>query len=111
MRRNVHAWWDRTPEGLKREWRASKFGRNWTMRSQARGEERWTTHDPLPLAVLADFRDLMHRKYQRRRATYEDFAEIDRLLQERERVEGPARPRDAQGEGGTRETGFSGLQD
>lgn len=91
MRRNVHAWWDRTPEGLKREWRASKFGRQWTVRSQARGEEHWTTHDPLPLAVLADFRDLMHRKYQRRRATYEDFAEIDRQLQERERIEGPAR--------------------
>jgi hypothetical protein len=80
MKRNVHAWWDWTPENQKREWRVSKFGRKWKFQSKVKGDEYWEQHDPLELGVLMQFRDLLYRKYQRRRATYEDFASIDQAV-------------------------------
>lgn len=84
MKRNVHAWWDWTPDDQKREWRVSKFGKKWTFQSKVKGEEYWTNHEPLELGVMMQFRDLLFRKYQRRRATYEDWDEIDRMLKLRE---------------------------
>lgn len=80
MKRNVHAWWDWTPDDLKREWRVSRFGKRWTFQSKVKGEEYWTSHDPLEITVLAQFRDLLFRKYQRRRATWEDYDEINRMV-------------------------------
>ncbi len=80
MKRNVHAWWDWTPEVVKREWRVSRFGKRWTFQSKVKGQEYWTGHDPLEINVLAQFRDLLFRKYQRRRATWEDYDEIDRMV-------------------------------
>ncbi len=86
MKRNVHAWNDRTQDDEKREWRVSKFGRKWTFQSKVRGEEFWTTHDPLAFETLVAFRDLLWRKYQRRRAPYEDWFEVDRIVKDRERA-------------------------
>ena len=80
MKRNVHAWWDWTPDDQKREWRVSKFGKKWTFQSKVKGEEYWENHDPLELGVLMQFRDLLFRKYQRRRATYEDFTAIEQQI-------------------------------
>ena len=77
MKRNVHAWWDWTPDNQKREWRVSRFGKKWTFQSKVKGEEYWQSHDPLELGVLMQFRDLLFRKYQRRRATYEDYTAIE----------------------------------
>lgn len=92
MRRNVHAWSDRTPEGEKREWRMSKFAKRWTYQSKVRGEENWTTHQELDFAVLVEFRDLIWRKYQRRRSTYEDWQELDREVALRAKKEGRTVP-------------------
>jgi hypothetical protein len=80
MKRNVHAWWDWTPDNQKREWRVSKFGKKWTFQSKVKGEEFWENHDPLELGVLMQFLDLLFRKYQRRRATYEDYTEIEQQV-------------------------------
>lgn len=56
----------------------SKFAKRWTFQSKLRGEETWTTHRELDFDVLVEFRDLIWRKYQRRRSTYEDWLELDR---------------------------------
>ncbi len=84
----MHAWGDRTEDGEKREWRMSKHGKQWTFQSKVKSEVTWITHAPLELSILLDFRDLLWRKYQRRRASYEDWLEVDREVKERERLAG-----------------------
>ena len=83
MKRNVHAWWDWTPDDQKREWRVSKFGKKWTFQSKVKGEEYWENHDPLELgaaidAVPGEF--ALPQVSATVRATYEDFTVIDQQV-------------------------------
>jgi hypothetical protein len=81
--RNVHEWKSRTPEGEKREIRAEKFGGQWRLQAKLSGEEKWTYYDSPSLEDLAELRELLWRKYQRRKLPYEDFTAVERLIQER----------------------------
>jgi hypothetical protein len=69
---NRHVWIVRTYEGLKREVRVIKAGGSWRFQSRRADEERWTYHEEPPVADLEEFREVLFRKYQRRRAAYED---------------------------------------
>jgi len=80
---NQHIWTERTADGEKREVRAVKFGGVWRIQSKVRSAEAWTYHDPAPLEDLVELRDVLFRKYQRRRAAYEDVALIEKLIAER----------------------------
>ncbi len=75
-----HVWRETTPEGDKREVRAVKFAARWRLQSKLKGEAAWTYHDPPSLADLETLRDLIFRKYQRRRATYEDVTTIEKMI-------------------------------
>ncbi len=77
---NEHEWTDRTEEGVKRTYRAIKFGGKWKFQSKLRSEERWTIHDPPAVEDLAKVHDILFRKYQRRRVPYEDVAHIESML-------------------------------
>lgn len=77
-----HAWTEKTATGEKREVRATKFGGRWTLQSKVRGAADWTTHDPPAADDLRALRDLLVRKYQRRRAAYEDIRAVEQLLGE-----------------------------
>jgi hypothetical protein len=81
--RNVHVWKHVTAEGEKREVRAEKFGGNWRIQSQVRGEEKWTYHEAPPMEDLLELRDILWRKYQRKRLAFEDVAAVDKLIVER----------------------------
>lgn len=70
----------------------SKFARRWTYQSKVRGEVLWTTHAELEFDVLVQLRDLIWRKYQRRRCKYEDWLELDREVGLRAKKEGRAVP-------------------
>jgi len=62
--------------------RATKFGR--TLRFQSKTEDKlnWTYHDvPLPEDLLT-LQQIIARKYQRRRASAEDLASVDKLVTE-----------------------------
>ena len=83
--RNEHTWKQTTPEGARREIRASKFGGNWRIQSRLRGEEHWTYHDDPSLEDLRDLRDVLFRKYQRRRASYEELTGIEEWIKRKER--------------------------
>ncbi len=75
-----HVWKEREEDGVKREVRASRFGGVWRLQSKRADEESWTYYDrPLP-ADLAALKEIIERKYRRRRAT------IDELLSVREMV-------------------------
>ena len=42
---NEHTWRETTPEGEKREVRATKFAKEWKLQSKLRGDAGWTYHD------------------------------------------------------------------
>jgi len=75
-----HVWKEREGYGVKSEVRASRFGGVWRLQSKRADEESWTYYDrPLPADLLA-LKEIIERKYRRRRAT------IDELLSVREMV-------------------------
>ena len=89
---NEHVWRETTEEGEKREVRAVKFAGRWKIQSKLKGDPVWTYHDKPTSTDLETLRDLIFRKYQRRRATYEDVQSIDRMLSESQGSEGATRP-------------------
>lgn len=81
--RNVHIWKTKTEEGEKREVRAERFAQRWRVQAKVRGEEDWTYYDTPLLEDLVELRDILWRKYQRKRLPFTDFETIDRMIRER----------------------------
>jgi hypothetical protein len=80
--RNEHAWTHRTEDGEKREVRAIKTQGRWRLQSKIKNEERWTYHEVPLRSDLEELRDILWRKYQRRRASHEDVLLADKMLAE-----------------------------
>ena len=80
---NKHIWTEKTEEGEKREVRAIKFGGAWRIQSKLKNDLDWTYHEPPLLADLVELRDVLFRKYQRRRAAYEDVVLIEKMIEAR----------------------------
>ena len=80
--RNVHVWKTRTEEGEKREVRAERFGGRWRFQAKLKSEERWTYYDVPSLEDLDELRDILWRKYQRKRLPHDDVASIDAMIAE-----------------------------
>jgi hypothetical protein len=77
-----HIWTDRNEDGRKREVRATKFGGVWRLQAKTAGDLDWTYYKrPLPEDLLA-LKEILERKYQRRRASAEDVASLQKLIQE-----------------------------
>ena len=82
-----HIWTDRNQDGRKREVRATKFGGAWRFQAKTAGELDWTYYDrPLPEDLLT-LKEILVRKYQRRRASIEDVASIEKLIQDQQAYE------------------------
>jgi hypothetical protein len=82
-----HIWTDRNQDGRKREVRATKFGGAWRFQAKIVGDLDWTYYNqPLPEDLLT-LKEILVRKYQRRRASIEDVASIERLIQEQNAYE------------------------
>ena len=81
--RNLHVWKTTTEEGAKREVRAEKFGGRWRLRSKTQGDLGWTHHDVPHLADLRELRDVLFRKYQRKRLPYDDLVAVEKMIEER----------------------------
>jgi hypothetical protein len=78
--RNEHGWTHRTEDGEKREVRAVKTQGRWRLQAKLRHEEQWTYFDNPERADLEELRDILFRKYQRRRASFEDVVLADKML-------------------------------
>jgi hypothetical protein len=78
--RSQHVWKEKDGEGRKREVRVTKFGGHWKFQSQYLDNPGWTYHEPPLHADVVTLRDIIFRKYQRRRASAEDVAAIDAML-------------------------------
>jgi hypothetical protein len=83
--RNQHIWTERTSKGLKREVRVTKQAKCWRFQAKRSDEAAWTYFETPLLEDLAEFREVLFRKYQRRRAAYEDFLWADQELVRRQR--------------------------
>jgi len=80
--RNVHVWKETTAEGRKREIRAERFGGAWRLQAKEKGEEQWTYYDTPRLEDLVELRDIVWRKYQRKRLPWDDVASLDQLIRD-----------------------------
>jgi hypothetical protein len=81
-----HIWTEKDEEGRKREVRATKFGGKWRLQAKTSDETDWTYYDRPLLEDLLKLKDVIDRKYQRRRASAEDVASIDKLIRDWGRI-------------------------
>ncbi|MGB9473876.1 MAG: hypothetical protein WCE87_02275 [Candidatus Udaeobacter sp.] len=82
-----HIWTDKDQDGRKREVRATKFGRAWRLQAKIVGDLDWTYYDRPLMEDLLTLKEILVRKYQRRRASFEDVASIEKLIQEQRTYE------------------------
>jgi len=82
--RSQHIWTERDDEGRKREVRVTKFGGVWSFQAKYAEELVWTYYERPLWDDLLTFKDIIFRKYQRRRASAEDLHSIEKLIRERE---------------------------
>ena len=75
-----HIWTEKDDEGRKREVRATKFGGKWRLQAKTVGEADWTYYDRPSLQDLLKLKDIIARKYQRRRASADDVEAVDKLI-------------------------------
>jgi hypothetical protein len=80
--RSQHIWTERNEQGSKREVRATKFGGMWRLQAKTAGETDWTYYERPLLEDLIALKEILARKYQRRRATSEDVASVEKLIAE-----------------------------
>ena len=79
--RSQHIWMDRNRDGRKREVRATKFGGVWRFQAKTAGDLDWTYYQRPLLEDLLTLKEILVRKYQRRRASAEDVASLEKLIQ------------------------------
>jgi hypothetical protein len=75
-----HIWTTRSDDGRKREVRVTKFGGRWKFQAKFADEEQWTYYEMPLIEDVQELREIIFRKYQRRRATVEDFQSVEDLL-------------------------------
>jgi hypothetical protein len=75
-----HIWTEKDRYGTKREVRATKFGGVWRFQSKSANDERWTYHDFPALVDLLKLKEIIGRKYPRRRASADDLASAEKLI-------------------------------
>ena len=85
--RSQHIWTEKDEEGRKREVRGTKFGGQWRLQAKTKDDENWTYYDEPLMEDLLTLRDIVERKYQRRRASYEDLTSLEEMIRERKSEE------------------------
>ena len=80
--RSQHIWTEKDADGRKREVRVTKFGGAWRFQAKFADELEWTYYDRPLLEDLQELKEVVFRKYQRRRASSEDLESIEKLLRE-----------------------------
>jgi hypothetical protein len=77
-----HIWTEKDRYGKRREVRATKFGGVWRFQSKTSGETEWIYYDSPLLQDLLSLKEIVGRKYRRRRASIGDVASVDKLIEE-----------------------------
>ena len=85
--RSQHIWTERDEHGTKREVRATRFGGKWRLQAKTAGDLNWTYYERPLLEDLLALKDILFRKYQRRRASSEDVASVEKLIADQSEIE------------------------
>jgi len=85
--RSQHIWTERDEHGSKREVRATRFGRAWRLQAKAAGDLNWTYYERPLLEDLLSLKEILARKYQRRRASNEDVVSVEKLIADQKEAE------------------------
>ena len=85
--RSQHIWTERDEKGSKREVRATRFGGMWRLQAKTAGDLDWTYYERPLLEDLLALKDILVRKYQRRRASSEDVVSVKKLIADQMRAE------------------------
>jgi hypothetical protein len=80
--RSQHIWTHRNEHGSKREVRATRFGGIWRLQAKTADDADWTYYERPLLEDLLTLKEILLRKYQRRRASIEDVASVEKLIAE-----------------------------
>jgi len=75
-----HIWTHKDQHGNKREVRATKFGGAWKFQAKTAGDLEWIYYERPLLEDLLALKEILARKYQRRRASADDVASVEKLL-------------------------------
>lgn len=81
--RSQHIWTEKDAEGRKREVRATKFGGQWRLQAKMHGDETWAYYDEPAMEDLLTLKDILERKYRRRRASFEDVVSLEEMIRKR----------------------------
>jgi hypothetical protein len=81
--RSQHIWTEKGEHGSKREVRATRFGGRWRLQAKTAGDLDWTYYERPLLEDLLALKEILVRKYQRRRATIEDVSSVEKLIADR----------------------------
>jgi hypothetical protein len=83
----VHEWRERNEEGRVRIVRAGWDGRRWNFTDTFKDAPDWNTLTNPPLEDYEALRDVLWRKYQRKRLPWRFIEDLDKFL---EKFRGPA---------------------
>lgn len=75
-----HIWTEKDEDGRKREVRATKFGGRWRLQAKTADQGEWTYFESPRLEDLLKLKEIIVRKYRRRRASADDVASVDKLI-------------------------------
>jgi hypothetical protein len=78
--RSQHIWTERDEQGSKREVRATRFGGMWRLQAKTADDLDWTYYERPLLEDLLALKEILARKYRRRRASSEDVTSVERLI-------------------------------
>jgi len=76
-----HEWREKTADGV-RFWRARRHAGAWTFHTTLKHDPEWQPVDPVPRELWQSLRDILWRKYQRKRLPWERVAQIDAILED-----------------------------
>jgi hypothetical protein len=85
--RSQHIWTERDEHGRKREVRASRFAGMWRLQAKTAGDLDWTYYERPLLQDLFALKEILVRKYQRRRASSEDVSSLEKLIADQTEAE------------------------
>ena len=85
--RSQHIWTERDEHGSKREVRATRFGGKWRIQAKTAGDLDWTYYNHPLLQDLLALKEILERKYQRRRASNEDVVSVEKLISDQREAE------------------------
>lgn len=78
----VHEWHERRDDGRKRYIRAYWNSRSWEFRKTEPEDEDWVRIEKPPAELWLTLRDVLWRKYQRKKLPYKYVVQVDGVLAE-----------------------------